>query len=110
MWWLKLGIEPRYIPPASPQDSGRHERMHRTLKAETLKEPTQCRDQQQVRFNLFRTYYNEERPHEALRQTPPAAHWQRSRRDLPLTIDEPWYDIDHEVRRVRGCASLRNRR
>src|SRR5215813_9323153 len=37
VWWLKLGIEPRYIPPSSPQDNGRHERMHRTLKAETSK-------------------------------------------------------------------------
>jgi transposase InsO family protein len=39
VWWLKLGIEPRYIPPSSPQDNGRHERMHRTLKAETSKPP-----------------------------------------------------------------------
>jgi Integrase core domain len=37
VWWLKLGIEPRYIPPSSPQDNGRHERMHRILKAQTPK-------------------------------------------------------------------------
>ena len=66
VWFLKLGIEPRYIPPASPQDNGRHERMHRTLKAETTRPPSDCWQQQQVRFNLFCDYYNEERPHEAL--------------------------------------------
>lgn len=107
VWWLKLGIEPRYIPPSSPQDNGRHERMHRTLKAETLRSPALCRDQQQVRFNLFRTHYNEERPHQALDQTPPATHWQRSHRPLPSKLDEPWYDADHEVRRVRPDGTIK---
>jgi hypothetical protein len=58
-------------------------------------------------FNLFRSHYNEERPHEALGQTPPAAHWQRLRRDLPLTSDEPWYDADHDVRWVRGDGAIK---
>jgi transposase InsO family protein len=65
VWLLKLGIEPRFIPPASPQDNGRHERMHRTLKAETTKPPAHSWEQQQVRFDIFRQAYNEERPHEA---------------------------------------------
>ena len=73
VWWLKLGIEPRYIPPSSPQDNGRHERMHRTLKAETSKPPAACLTEQQQRFDRFRRHYNEERPHEALGQTPPHA-------------------------------------
>jgi transposase InsO family protein len=101
VWWLKLGIEPRYIPPSSPQDNGRHERMHRTLKAETSKPPAATPKEQQARFDAFRTHYNEERPHEALLQTPPAKHWQPSRRPFPKRIAEPWYDANHEVRRVR---------
>lgn len=101
VWWLRLGIEPRYIPPSSPQDNGRHERMHRTLKAETARPPAATVAEQQTRFDAFRTHYNEERPHEALDQTPPARHWQPSRRPLPRRLEDPWYDADHEVRRVR---------
>lgn len=100
VWLMKLRIEPRFIPPASPQDNGRHERMHRTLKDETTKPPAETWMQQQVRFNLFRRAYNEERPHEALGQTTPASHWSPPRRGLPTKIDDPWYDPDHEVRRV----------
>jgi hypothetical protein len=107
VWWLKLGIEPRYIPPSSPQDNGRHERMHRTLKAETTRTPAYHPDQQQVRFNIFRAHYNEERPHEALGQTPPARHWRPSPRRLPGRIEEPWYDADHQVRRVRTDGTIK---
>jgi transposase InsO family protein len=107
VWWLKLGIEPRYIPPASPQDNGRHERMHRELKARTTLRPAHHWEQQQVRFNMFRAHYNEERPHEALGQTPPAMHWQPSPRRLPVKLEEPWYDADHQVRRVRPNGEIK---
>jgi transposase InsO family protein len=107
VWFLKLGIAPRYIPPSSPQDNGRHERMHRTLKAETARPPAGCWQQQQVRFNLFRRHYNEERPHEALGQTTPASHWQAPHRAMPAILDEPWYDPDHQVRRVRTDGSIK---
>ena len=107
VWFLKLGIEPRFIPPASPQDNGRHERMHRTLKAETARPPAHHPDQQQVRFNIFRQVYNEERPHEALGQTPPACHWTPPRRVMPRFIEDPWYDPDHEVRRVRPDGTIK---
>jgi transposase InsO family protein len=107
VWWLKLGIEPRYIPPASPQDNGRHERMHRTLKAHTARTPAQDAGQQQTRFDVFRAHFNEERPHEALGQTPPALHWQPSSRRLPERLDEPWYDADHQVRMVRSDGTIK---
>ena len=107
VWWLKLGIEPRYIPPSSPQDNGRHERMHRTLKAETSKPPAACLTEQQQRFDRFRRHYNEERPHEALGQTPPSCRWQPPERALPRRLDEVWYDADHEVRRVRPSGEIK---
>lgn len=107
IWWLKLGIEPHYIPLSSPQDNGRHERMHRTLKAQTTGAPAHHRDQLQVRFNIFRQHYNEERPHEALGQTPPAAHWRPSVRRMPDRLQEPWYDADHQVRRVCDVGRIK---
>jgi transposase InsO family protein len=101
VWWLKLGIEPRYIPPSSPQDNGRHERMHRTLKAQTSNPAAKTAVQQQRRFDCFRHHYNEERPHEALDQQPPAKLWQPPRRKLPKRLEDAWYDANHKVRRVR---------
>jgi transposase InsO family protein len=107
VWFLKLGIEVRHIPPSSPQDNGRHERMHRTLKAETARPPADRWEQQQVRFNRFRRHYNEERPHEALGQTVPASRWSPPWRTMPAAIKEPWYDPDHEVRRVRRTGEIK---
>jgi transposase InsO family protein len=107
VWWLKLGIAPRYIPPSSPQDNGRHERMHRTLKEETARPPAATAREQQARFDTFRRHYNEERPHEALGQTPPAKHWRAPSRQLPRRLEEPWYDADHEVRRVRPPGTIK---
>src|SRR5919197_2594328 len=65
VWWIKLGIVPEHIAPGQPQQNGRHERMHRTLKQETASPPAANRRAQQERFDQFRLEYNEERPHEA---------------------------------------------
>jgi hypothetical protein len=81
--------------------------MHRTLKDETTKPPAACWEQQQYRFNVFRRQYNEERPHEALGQMPPASHWHAPRRGLPSRLEEPWYDADHQVRRVRSDGTIK---
>ena len=107
VWWLKLGIEPHYIPPASPQDNGRHERMHRTLKAETSMPAARTAGEQQRRFDRFRRHYNEERPHEALGQGAPARLWRPPARSLPPRLEDPWYDADHEVRRVRPAGDIK---
>lgn len=107
VWWLKLGIEPRYITPSAPQENGRHERMHRTLKDDTAQPPALTVREQQARFDAFRKHYNEERPHEALGQTLPATHWQPSARPFPQRLEEPWYDADHEVRRVRPTGEIK---
>jgi transposase InsO family protein len=107
VWWLKLGIEPHYIRPSSPQDNGRHERMHRTLREQTAKPPAQSKAEQQRRFDAFCYHYNEERPHEALAQTPPAEHWHPSPRPLPQRVADPWYDADHQPRRVRRRGTIK---
>ncbi len=105
-WWLKLGIRPHFIHPASPQENGRHERMHRTLKAQTSRPPAANRAEQQARFDAFRWHYNEERPHEALGQTPPAEGYKASPRLMPARIEDPWYDANHQVRRIRSSGEI----
>jgi len=74
MWWIRLGILPERIQAGQPQQNGRHERMHRTLKQETTKPPAPSMKTQQRRFEVFQHTYNHERPHEALQQTTPASH------------------------------------
>lgn len=107
VWLLKLDIEPRFIPPAAPQHNGRHERMHRTLKDDTARTPARSSSEQQARFDAFRQCYNEERPHEALGQAPPAIRWTPPSRKMPATLAEPWYDPDHEARRVRTDGTIK---
>jgi hypothetical protein len=106
-WWLKLGIEPHFIHPASPQENGRHERMHRTLKAQTSRPPADTARAQQIRFDAFRRHYNKQRPHEALGQRPPHELYAASPRTMPDRVEEPWYDADHQVRRVRPPGTVK---
>jgi transposase InsO family protein len=106
-WWVKLGVTPHFIHPASPQENGRHERMHRTLKAQTSAPPAANAPEQQARFDMFREHYNQERPHEALGQRPPAAAYAQSPRAMPAGEEDPWYDADHQVRRVRRNGEIK---
>lgn len=105
--WAKLGIRLEFITPGQPQQNGRHERFHRTLKAETARPPAASSDEQQARFDAFRRDYNHNRPHEALGQQMPAEHYQPSPRSMPERIPEPWYDPDHDVRRVRPTGEIK---
>jgi putative transposase len=105
-WWLKLGIEPHFIHPASPQENGRIERMHRTLKAQTSRPLAATAAEQQCRFDIFRGHYNQERPHEALDQRLPAELYAPSPRPMPDQVEDPWYDVDHQVRRVRSSGEI----
>jgi transposase InsO family protein len=107
VWWLKLGVEPHFIPPASPQHNGRHERFHRTLAEQTTATPAATPTELQGRLDDFRRHYNEERPHEALDQVPPAERWSPSPRAMPDQLEDPAYDADHEVRRVRGNGYIK---
>jgi len=83
-WWMKLGIRHERIAPGRPDQNGRLERMHRTLKQETAAPPCSGLAAQQRAFDRFRHEYNDLRPHEALGQEIPAAFYQRSRRPLPI--------------------------
>jgi transposase InsO family protein len=72
VWWLRLGISIERIKPGHPQQNGRHERMHLTLKKEATRPPGMNALQQQARFDDFVKEFNEERPHEGLGMKPPA--------------------------------------
>ena len=94
VWWLRLGIEIERIKPGNPQQNGRHERMHLTLKQETTKPAGDNFLQQQARFDDFVTYFNQERPHQALGMRLPAECHKpspRPYRGLP-EIDYPFHD------------------
>src|SRR6185295_6293931 len=105
--WLKLGIRLERIAPGHPEQNGSHERMHRTLKAETTRPPGANFLVQQARFDQFRRSYNEERPHEALGQKPPASRYEGSLRPYPNTIPETEYPGHYEVRRVGSDGRIK---
>jgi transposase InsO family protein len=107
MQWVKLGIVPERSRPASPQDNGRHERMHSTLKQATLKPPERNPRRQQDAFDRFRQEYNHERPHEALDDATPASCYTASCRQLPRRIPELEYGDDIIVRRISQQGSLK---
>lgn len=106
IWWIQLGIVPERIEPGKPQQNGRHERMHRTLKKQTALPPAPTFADQQRAFDRFRADYNDCRPHEALGQTPPARHYEPSMRAMPRELREPQYDDDFVVRRVTTGGKL----
>jgi transposase InsO family protein len=107
VWWTQLGIDIELIDPGQPQQNGRHERGHGTLKTETTTPPAASPAAQQARFDAFCKDYNENRPHEALGQEPPAWHYTPSPRPYPARLQEPWYDADHEVRKVRSGGEIK---
>jgi len=101
VWWLLLGIRPERIAPGKPQENGRHERMHRTLKAATANPPARDLRRQQRVFDSFRDEFNNIRPHEALGQHTPDSVYTRS----PREYHEPAaasYPSDMEVRSVKS--------
>ena len=107
--WIKLGIVPERIEPGHPEQNGRHERMHRDLKQETVRPPAPNRRVQQERFDCFRCVRNEQRPHEALGQRTPAELYQPSSRLYPGKFPEPCYPGHFEVRYVRPGGEIKFR-
>jgi transposase InsO family protein len=107
LWWIKLGIQPERIEPAKPQQNGRHERMHRTLKEATAQPAAATVTEQQARFDRFRRIFNQERPHEALGFRYPADLYRPSPRPYPCRLREPEYGDGRTVRRVRSNGEIK---
>jgi transposase InsO family protein len=107
VWWIRLGIVPERIEPGEPQQNGRHERMHLTLKRETASPPERNLLAQQRRFDAFRREYNEIRPHEALGMETPACCYQPSARACPSRLEDPEYPADWSGRRVCDRGEFR---
>lgn len=107
MWWLRLGIRHERIEPGCPQQNGRHERMHRTLKQETASPPAANRRRQQQAFVAFEEVYNRERPHEALEWKTPAQLYAGSARSYPARLPELEYPPGVHLRRISQKGSLK---
>ena len=106
VWWLRLGIVPERIAPGHPEQNGRHERMHRTLKQETAQPPARSLRAQQVAFNRFREEYNQQRPHEALAMATPASVYAPSLRRFPERLPEMEYPAGFVRRRVHPHGDI----
>jgi transposase InsO family protein len=106
IWWIKLGILPERIEPGQPQQNGRHERMHKTLKQEATQPPGASLAEQQRIFDRFRRGYNDERPHEALGQKPPSSRYCTSPRAFPDKPRSPEYPESSHVRRLDDHGRL----
>jgi transposase InsO family protein len=104
LYWMKLGIVVERIQPGHPEQNGRHERMHRTLKAETASPPAPDRRAQQQAFHRFQHIYNHHRPHEAIAMRTPASCYAVSPRPYPSKVRPPEYDSHWEVRKVQACG------
>jgi len=111
VWWLRLGISIERIKPGHPQQNGRHERMHLTLKQETARPPAMNPIQQQERFEAFVSGFNAERPHEALAMKRPADVYAPSSR--PYTglpdVQYPFHDRDILVTACGRICMLRKK-
>jgi len=107
VWWIKLGIFPELTEPASPQQNGRHERMHKTLKQATVRPPAADLVAQQRRFDRFRTEFNHVRPHEALDQETPASQYAPSPRTFPKHLPKMEYPAHFERRLVSHNGGIR---
>lgn len=111
VFWLRLGIELERIKPGNPQQNGRHERMHRTLKAETTRPAGVNSLQQQARFDAFRAEFNTERPHEALAMKTPGELYTASSRaydGLP-ELSYPFHDRDITVTNCGRICMMRKK-
>lgn len=104
VWWIRLGIRPERIDPGCPQQNGRHERFHLTLKTETASPPRATLALQQRAFLDFQGEYNTVRPHEALGQQVPASIYRASSRPFPLRLSDPVYPFVVTRRRVSAAG------
>lgn len=107
VWWIKLGIRPERIAKGHPEQNGRHERLHWTLKQDTALPPRASLGAQQRAFDRFRVQYNQERPHEALAKRTPSELYSVSARAYPRRLPEIEYPAGFQVRRVRHSGQIK---
>jgi transposase InsO family protein len=107
MWWMRLGIRHERIEPGCPEQNGRHERMHQTLKAETASPPKDNLRRQQQAFEQFQEEYNQQRPHEALNYQTPASQYVASARLYPSRLPELPHPPEANLRRVSQQGSVK---
>jgi putative transposase len=105
VWWLRLGINIERIKPGNPQQNGRHERMHLTLKKEATKPPGYNFLQQQAKLDDFQDIYNHDRPHEALSMQYPGEVYTPSAR-VYEPPSEPEYPFHERTIRVTKCGRI----
>lgn len=109
VWWLRLGIRIERTRPATPSDNGRHERMHRELKADCTRPPGLYLKRQQIKLDTFVQCFNHMRPHEAIDMDRPAQRYDTSPRPYPAQLPELRYPGHYNVSRVNntGCFRLK---
>jgi putative transposase len=108
VWLIKLGILPERIRKGHPEENGRHERMHLTLKKETASPPQLNQKQQQQRFDEFIKIYNEERPHEGIGFQRPSWIYNQSPRSFPKRIPKVEYDSTMDMtRNIRTNGAMK---
>lgn len=108
VWLIKLGITPERIRKGHPEENGRHERMHFTLKQETTRPPKSNLREQQECFDNFKLIFNEQRPHEGIQFNRPARLYTPSERKLPHKLNEVEYDSSFlDTRRIRTNGTMK---
>ncbi len=107
VWFIKLDVRPERIEKGHPEQNGRHERMHRTLKAEAISPPRKSLNEQQRAFDRFQVGYNNDRPHEALGQRTPASIYRSSNREYPAKLPEVEYPQNLKVRQVKANGDFK---
>jgi len=107
IWWIQLGIIPERIKKGCPEQNGRHERMHGSLKREALTPPVYDLKEQQIVMDAYKLEYNHNRPHEALNDLTPGDYYERSWRPYVEKPHPPDYSHDFLVRSVHLGGELR---
>jgi hypothetical protein len=107
VWLMEIGITPVYSDPGHPEQNGRHERMHRELKAECTRPAGKNLKSQQYKFNRFRIEYNNERPHESLGMKMPGEVHKRSTREYPRIIRDWDYERNIQAKMVTVNGAIR---
>lgn len=107
IWWLRLGIKIERIEPGNPQQNGRHERMHLTLKQDTVRPPCKNLLQQQERFDHFVDSFNQDRPHQALDMRYPGQIYKTSSKQYPEKLPDLEYPFHDKINTV-SCVGQVN--